>query len=256
MWFSFFFFFPHWALREHSESIQTAFRASHGKAHGLGNFNCAVLCEEIILLCSFILPFASVIQCPLSKGSTQPFLIYLFHSSPLQKLLPTICLSGWGVLVKSFSRQRVISKPPLATGRQRYEIALWSGNRDLERNRFAFSFFPPKEFSVSPIQSLFGGQMIDHHARNDNYLLTFEINLELTQINSEGWVRNGQRSVRIFHVNCTWTCSLQNHFSCSLWLFFVCFIFKNYNVRLHNHKGHKTVSNLWKTEWAVWYYGQ
>jgi len=72
----------------------------------------------------------------------------------------------------------VIPKPPLATGRHKYEIALCSSNSDLERNRmFSFPFFPPKQFSLSPVWSLFGGQHIDHHARNKNYHLTSGINL-------------------------------------------------------------------------------
>lgn len=68
-------------LQEHSEFGQTAFRASHGEARGLGNLNCVMLCKEIILLCSLILPLASFIWCPLAQGSTELFLMYLFHST-------------------------------------------------------------------------------------------------------------------------------------------------------------------------------
>ena len=72
-----------------------------------------------------------------------------------------------------------------------------------ETERFPSLFFPQKSSACNLYWSLFGGQNIDHHARNENYPLTFEINLEITQSNSEGWVRSGQRRARIFHVNCT-----------------------------------------------------
>lgn len=101
MWFCFFFgLFSMWVLWENSEPMQTAFRASHGKAHGLGNLSFIVLCEEIILLCSLLLALASFIQCPLAQGSTELLLIYLFHPSHYfinhSNAFSSICPSGWG----------------------------------------------------------------------------------------------------------------------------------------------------------------
>lgn len=118
-------------LWENSEPIPTAFRASHGKAQGLGSLNFIVLCEEIILLCSSLLAFASFIQCPLAQGSTEPFLIYLCHSSHYfinqSKSFSRICFWGWGALLKLlFSNQIVTSKPSLPAERHRHGIALSS----------------------------------------------------------------------------------------------------------------------------------
>lgn len=230
MWFSF--FFSPWVVREHSEPIQTAFRASHGKAHGLGNLNCVVLCEEIILLCSLILPLASFIRCPLAQGSTESFLFYLFHSSHY-------FINHYKSFLQPFAFQAEECWSNCFLDNAWSQSLLWQlGDKGMkllcaqatgtqrETEHFP-SLFSPKEFSLSPEWSLFGVQHIHHHVRNENYHLTSEINLECTQSDSEGWVRNGQRSARIFHVNCTWTCSFQNHFSCSLCqlVFLICFFF-------------------------------
>lgn len=229
-------------LWENSESIQTAFRASHGKAHSLGSLNFIVLCEEIILLCSLILALASFIQCPLAQGSAEPFLIYLCHSSHYfinhSKSFSRICLWGWGALVRLlFSNQIVISKPPLPAERHRHGNA-WKCSElrhmGLERNRICpFPSFPQKSSACHMFGHCFVNRrlVIVPTFTNMNYPLNFEINLELTESNSEGWARNKQRSTRMFLAKYTWTCSFQNHrivFSCSLGLvFFLRVVFFN-----------------------------
>lgn len=229
------FFFGLFSLQvfwENSEPIQTAFRASHDKAHGLGSLNFIVLCEEIILLCSLILALASFIQCPLAQGSTEPFLIYPFHSSHYfinhsKSFFETE--EHWS---NCSSLTKLSSQKLLCQLRDTGMELLWTQTHGPgEKQNVSLPIFSPKEFSSSHIWSLLCGQKIEHCARNVNYPLTSNINLELTESNSKGWERNKQRSTRIINKKYTWTCSFQNHriiFSCSLWLVFFWRLYYNF----------------------------
>lgn len=131
---------------ENSEPIQTAFRASHDKAHGLGSLNFIVLCEEIILLCSLILALASFIQCPLAQGSTEPFLIYPFHSS---HYFINHSKSFFETEVKLFfSNQTVISKAPLPAERHRHGITLNSDTWTWRKTECVTSHLFPKRVQL------------------------------------------------------------------------------------------------------------
>lgn len=174
MWFCVFFgLFFLWVLWENSEPIQTEFRASHGKAHGLGNLNFIVLCEEIILLCSLILALVSFIQCPLAQGSTELFLIYLFHSSHYfinhSNSFSRICLWGWEHWSNCCSLTKLRSQNLLCQLRDTGMELLWAQTHGPgEKQNVALPIFPPKEFSLSHVWSLFCGQKIDPCARNMN----------------------------------------------------------------------------------------